>query len=309
MSTPAASVSAQSLFALRWLVRDTFRQARAGGIFWLMLAISLVCIVTLLTVQIRPGTEGGTRLELGFGALGLEVPGGRAEAVRALELQLSGWVADAVGLLLALLWTAGFLPSFLEPGSVAVLLAKPLPRWGLLAGKSLGVLAFVAFQGTVLVGGTWLALGMRTGMWDPTYLLCLPLLLVQFAVFFSFSAMLAVATRSTVACVFGTVLFWGLCWATNFGRHAVRSLAVLEGLPGGVGRALDLGYWVLPKPLDFHLILQDALRTGPVGGGLIDLRLLAEQGLWSPGLSVLASVLCGAVLLAVAGYDFVSAEY
>jgi hypothetical protein len=128
-------------------------------------------------------------------------------------------------------------------------------------------------------------------------------------VFFGFSALLAVATRSTVACVFGTVLFWLMCWATNFGRHAVRSLAVLEGLPAGAGRALDLGYWLLPKPLDFHLILQDALQTGPALGGLLSTRTMAEQGLWSPGLSVLASVLCGAALLGVAAYDFLTAEY
>ena len=55
-------------------------------------------------------------------------------------------MADAVGLLLALLWTASFLPTFLEPAAVAVLLAKPVPRWQLLVGKFAGVLAFVAFQ-------------------------------------------------------------------------------------------------------------------------------------------------------------------
>ena len=84
-----------------------------------------------------------------------------------------------------------------------MLLAKPVPRWLLLAGKFVGVLAFVALQGSLFVGGTWLALGVRTGVWDAAYFLCVPLLLLHFAVFFSFSAMLAVATRSTVACVLG----------------------------------------------------------------------------------------------------------
>ena len=52
-----------------------------------------------------------------------------------------------------------------------------MPRWSLLAGKFLGVLAFVALQASLFVGGTWLALGLRTGVWDPTYFLCVPILL------------------------------------------------------------------------------------------------------------------------------------
>jgi hypothetical protein len=38
MNLPAA------LYAIRWLTRDTFRQARASGLTWLMLAVSAVCI-------------------------------------------------------------------------------------------------------------------------------------------------------------------------------------------------------------------------------------------------------------------------
>src|SRR5262249_30693773 len=47
MNAPAA------LFAIRCLVRDTFRQARASGIFWLMLGVSLICIVLCLSVSIQ----------------------------------------------------------------------------------------------------------------------------------------------------------------------------------------------------------------------------------------------------------------
>src|SRR5262249_23044651 len=146
-----------------------------------------------------------------------------------LQLLLAGGVADAAGLLLALVWTAGFLPTFLEPASASVLLAKPVPRWSLLAGKYLGVLAFVAFQATVFVGGTWLALAARTGIWDATYLLCIPVLLLHFAIFYSVSALIAVCTRSTVACVLGSVLFWFVCWGMNYGRHAALATPEMGG--------------------------------------------------------------------------------
>ncbi len=188
--TPRASLS-----VLRWLIRDTFRQARGAGVFWLMLAVSLMCVALCLTATVvAEGPDNPGRLDMAFGAVQVPLDRGRADAVRTLEVYLAGGVGDVVGLLLALMWTASFLPTFLEASTASVLLVKPVSRGGLLLGKCLGVLAFVAVQDGLFVGGTWLALGLRTSIWDTNYLLCLPLLLLHFAVFFSFSAMLAAAT-------------------------------------------------------------------------------------------------------------------
>jgi hypothetical protein len=146
--------------ALAWLVRDTFRQAQSAGVLWLMLAVSLASAALCLTASLRDGAA----LEFAFGAARYPLDAGPAAAVRGLEADLAGWVADTAGLLLALMWTAGLLPSFLEPGTAPVLLAKPLPRAALLAGKFLGFLAFVAVQDGLFLVGTWLALGLRTGV-------------------------------------------------------------------------------------------------------------------------------------------------
>ena len=43
----------------------------------------------------------------------------RVSAVHLLELILAGGVADTLGLLLTLVWTAGFLPGFLDGRSVS----------------------------------------------------------------------------------------------------------------------------------------------------------------------------------------------
>src|SRR5579885_2906678 len=238
-----------AICAIRWMARDTFRQAVASGVFWLTLAVSGVCVLFCLSVGVvgdrplqRPDeppeflprgdpASGKARaagvdvvggdLTLAFGAVRLQLGRDAEDAVHFLQLFLAGGVADAVGLLLALVWTAGFLPGFLDPAAASVLMAKPVPRWSLLAGKYLGVLAFVAFQAVMFVGGTWLALAVRTGVWDLAYLWCVPLLLLHFDIFFSVSALLAVCTRSTVACVIGSLLFWLLCWGMNYGRHMV----------------------------------------------------------------------------------------
>lgn len=367
----------EAIYTLRWLVRDTFRQARASGIFWLMVGVTLMCTLVCTSVSVSgdvplgvkgedgieavqrddvrkaagvvagvfgqaasPATAGLAEvaafqtdmhfpqykvveaalrhgvpivqgeLTLGFGAFpAIEVNRGREDVVRTFQFQLAGWVADAFGLLLALIWTAGFLPAFVEPSAVSVLLAKPVSRWSLLAGKILGVLAFVGFQVVLFIGLTWLALGMRTGVWTSGYWACVPLLLLHFAVFFGFSAMLAVATRSTVVCVFGAIFFWLICWAMNYGRHALWLQPELSDL-GGVSRFLvESAYWILPKPLDIHLVLMQAIGAETDHRDVVNLTELSRVGGWLPGLSILASAVAGLALYVAAGYEFVTKDY
>ena len=166
----------------------------------------------------REGIETvGGRVSLAFGAVSFPLGRERSDAVRRHETLLAGGIAGTFGLLMALVWTAGFMPTFLEPRAASVLIAKPVARRRLLIGKYCSVLTFVGFQVVLFVVLTWLGLGVRTHVWDTTYLWCIPLLLLQFAVFYSFSVLLAVVARSTVACVFGSVLFWLLSWGINYG--------------------------------------------------------------------------------------------
>jgi hypothetical protein len=299
--------------AIRWLVQDTFHQARASGVCWLTWGVTVACAVGCLTITLREGGGGEpsaeTRVELAAGSIAFHVPGGTVDAVREVQVRLGGWVAGAAGMLLAMLWTAGLLPAFLQPAAAAVLLAKPVPRWGLLAGRCLGVPAFVGVQALIFLGATWLALALRTGVWDVRYFLCLPLLLLHFAVFFSFSVLLAVATRSTVASILGTIAFWALCAAVNLARHALHVVPDLADLGAGAGRGAEVGYWFLPKPLDLHALLLNWLQEPGRAGGALDLPSLVDRGLWSPPLSVLTSVAYALVLFAMAACDFRTAEY
>jgi hypothetical protein len=277
--------AATSLRAFRGAAGDVFRRAMTSAASWVMLAGSAACIVGCLVVP-------------------LDGPG----AVSAVEQVMAGWVLHIAALLLALVLTAGILPGFFAPHAASVLLAKPVPRWLLLVGTFVGALAFVAVHGTLLVVGAWLALGARGGVWDCRFLLCAPLLAMHFAVFFSFSALLASATRNTAACAFGTVLFWLLCWAMNFGRHAAIGTLDPHTLSPTFALTIDAAYWLLPKPLDFQLALADAAR-GDALTQAAGLGRVVERGAWSPGLSLLASGLCGAALLAAATYDFATADY
>jgi ABC-type transport system involved in multi-copper enzyme maturation permease subunit len=331
----------EAIYVIRWLLRDTFRQALVSGIFWLMLVISGMAIVVCLSVSAVGGKsvypdDGGDNLMLppshpaakdpqklkrygidvasgeltvGFGALHIPFTRYRTEAVHYLQLLLAGFVADTIGVLLALVFTAGFLPGFVEPGAIAVLLAKPVPRWLLLLGKYLGVLTLVLAQGLVFVAGTWLALGMRTGVWDSTYLLSVPLMLLHFGIFFSVSVLIAVTTRSTVTCVFGSLAFWLVCWGMNYGRNVVATLPTVGDLSAPAYWLVEIGYWILPKPADLNMLLFDALQAGDSFGRPLDMQTLQKLGAFQPDLSVLSSIAFSLVALGLAAYEFTTSDY
>ena len=225
-----------------------------------------------------------------------------------LQLVLAAGVADTLGLLLTLVWTAGFLPGFLDPAPSRCCWPSRFPAASLLLGKYVGVLGLRAGAGRAISSPApgW-RLAIRTGVWDAAYLLSMPLLLLHFAIFFSFSLLLAVCTRSTVVCVFGSIAFWGICWAINFGRHAVTAASDLTS-QGSFSAPLvwlaDVCYWLLPKPVDLGRLVFDAL-----GAGLISARSLESTAAVSLPLSVLTSLLFTGYILLAACRQFAGTDY
>ena len=175
-------------------------------------------------------------------------------------------------------------------------------------GKYLGVVLFVTVQASLFVFGTWLALGVSTGVWSGGYWLAVPLLVVNFGIFYSISTFLAVWTRSAVACAFGTILVWILCWAMNFTHHRLAGNPV-EGIGGGSSRLADVGYWVLPKPLDLGGVFYDAMGAEAFAQKVPELKALQDQGKYSPELSVLASCLFAVLVLGLACNEFRQTDY
>ena len=329
--------ASSAIYAIRWLTTDTFRQALASRIFWIMLAVTGVFCVFCLSLSITGGVDpreagdtelymqgkpvagagGVTKIGLLFGALTVE--SGTRDPVRTvhfLQVMLATMVAGYLGFLLTVLWTAGFLPDFLQPANASVLFAKPVPRWTLLVGKYLGVVTFVTFQVVVFFVGTWLALAIRSGVWDIEYLVGIPLLVINFAVIYSFSMLIGVLTRSTVACVFGSVLFWALCWGMNYGHHWLYAAPELTGGQGQAGPAATLltqvGYWMLPKPADMEWILQDALHSSDYFVAIANapgFKQAIAAGAIHKGLSVFTSLLFSVVMLFISSRHLSKTDY
>ena len=331
---------AEPIRAARWMARDTARQALATRLFWVMLAAllltALVCLSARVSGDAEPvadardfrgvlppdeaakageramadsgvRTAGGT-LSLGFGAVSVPVARSRGDAVRYLQLTIAGRLADSAGVLLALLWTAGFLPTFLEPQAAAVMLSKPASRTLILLSKYAGVVLFVGLYALAFVAATWLALGVATGVWTGAYWLAAPLLAANFAIYYSVSAFLAVWTRSTVASGFGTLAFWSLTMAANYAHHHLAALPPGSLAAGATGLA-DFAYWVLPKPLDYGAVFYDALGAGEFVGELPEVTAARESGALNPGLAFGSGSAFAAATLGLACYEFEMADY
>jgi ABC-type transport system involved in multi-copper enzyme maturation permease subunit len=322
------------LYALRWLVHDTFRQTLSSRVFWIILSFTLFCVVFCLGVSVEGGalldekeliTQKGVligeakeppgRVSLLFGVFSYTFTRQAAVEVQFLQSILASWIAGMVGILMALVWTAGFVPESLHPSAASVLLAKPVPRWLFLAGKYLGVVCFIALHATIYFVGTWFALGVRTDVWHVNYLMGIPLMVFHFAVIFSCSVMLAVLFRSTMACVVGGVLFWIVCYGINYGRHYTVVFADLnEGaaLPDFTVFLSELGYWLLPKPADFTIMLEQSLNLGSAKATLAQQQpfaLVLDKNLFHPILAIFTSCLFPAFALWASAAQLAKTDY
>jgi hypothetical protein len=325
------------LFVLRGSFIETWAQARAAGILATLGVVTALATAFCLSVSVRGATEplptlpwenpeylplreadriglgpAGVRNEgvdvptgevsLLFGAVVFPITRTTGHAVGMIQSVLAVGIADTLGVLLALLWTSGFLPHFLQPASATVMFSKPAPRGLILIAKTFAVVVTVGAYAVAFIFATWLALGLRSGHWDVRYFLAAPVLVIHFAAFFAVSALIAVWTRKIVACALGTLAFWLACSAVNLSRH--ETLLQTSGVPTW----LNGPYWILPKPLDGHLLLAGILGVDESFRTAFDIRRLTELG-FAPELSVASALPFTAAVLYWAARSLSRTDY
>lgn len=121
-------------------------------------------------------------------------------------------VGGLVIILIAVIVTAFFIPNMLRPGSVVMLLSKPISRTTLLLFKYLGGLFFVIILTSFIVGGVWLITGVRAGVWAPGVFIVIPLMATSFAILYAISTVVAVWSRNSIVCILVTLACAGLLW-------------------------------------------------------------------------------------------------
>lgn len=201
-------------------------------------------------------------IKLFFGGVDLEkigfppVPLG--QIVFIIQNYLINGFGAAVAIFLGIMITSFFIPNMLRKGSIDILLSKPITRSALLIYKFLGGLTFMFLFSLVSVGTVYLALGIRTGLWNPAPLLLIPLLTYSFAVLYSVSTLVAVLTRNATAAMLVTLVFSALLWILSvvYNRiEADKKRPVEEqALSQQIHLVADIADTILPKTRDLDLI-------------------------------------------------------
>jgi ABC-type transport system involved in multi-copper enzyme maturation permease subunit len=217
---------------------------------------------------------GAHRAHVLFGAFSfhLKPPFSKALFLFLVQAFLSEWVAGLGGIAVAIIFTAGFVPNMMQKGTLDVLLARPVRRTSLLLLKYVGGLTYGLMTAAVFIGGSWLVLSARSGIWNFGYLATAGTLVFFFAVIYSVGVFFATWTRSTIAAIVMPLVLWAISSAVNAGRNVLQMFAREHDIPRWIMACVDAIYYVLPKPSDINEINNWLMARGSFGEALTSLE-------------------------------------
>ena len=146
--------------------------------------------------------------------------------VESIVERVTRWLVGTVGVFIAILVTAAIIPQTFDPGSLALLLSKPVRRSLLFLAKFFGGCMFILLNAGYLVLGLWLILAFRFGLWDARILLCIPVYVFMFAIYYTVSALAGVLWRNAIVSVVVSILFWLLCFVVGTAKTGVEQLVL-----------------------------------------------------------------------------------
>ncbi len=196
---------------------DAYRELNAKKLFWLTLGLNLLVVVLYAALGINE--RGVTLLHWEFQNEFFTTDLVSKELFYKLQFTSWGipiWLSWATAIL-ALVSTASIIPDLVSGGTIEPVLSKPIGRVRLFLTKYLTGLLFVGLQVTIFSIGCMLVMGIRGGAWEPKLLLAIPIVLAFFSYLFAFCAFVGLMTRSTIAALLLTMLFWFAIWIVNVG--------------------------------------------------------------------------------------------
>ncbi len=199
------------------LLLDAYRDLNARKMFWIVLIIS-----TLVAASF--GAVGLTSTGISIFTWHINSPVNNVVVTPAtfykqlfLSLGVGTWLTT-FATCLALISTASIYPDFIASGAVDLYLSRPIGRLRLFFTKYLCGLLFVSLQIACFCLASFLVIGIRGRAWEPSLFLAVPIVVIFYSYLYCVCVLVGVVTRSTVAAVLLTLLFWMLA----FGVHATE---------------------------------------------------------------------------------------
>lgn len=199
------------------LFLDAYRELNARKLFWITMILSglVVLIFGLLGIDERGISFAGFRFDF-IGVTSNELPIDVFYLGLFSSIGIGIWLTW-VATILALISTSSIFPDLITGGSIETMLSKPIGRTRLFLTKFATGLLFVALQVGVFATLSFLVIGLRGGVWEPGIFLAVPIVVVFFSYLFSVNALLGLLTRSTIAALLVTGVFWFALFIVNAG--------------------------------------------------------------------------------------------
>jgi ABC-type transport system involved in multi-copper enzyme maturation permease subunit len=271
-------------------VRELWAKKVVLGLF-VVSSLVLLAVAFALNLDVVEGSLEGIRLFGQEAAPGPEGPeaGGQLSLTRvvvAVESVVAG-AAYWIGILLALFASSSLFSDLQAPGRIELLLSKPVSRPQVIIGHVVGVWAVIAVLTVYLMGGTWLIMSLKSGVWNPRFLLSMGIVIGMFAVMYAAVMLMGVWTQSTALAL---IVAYGLIFVSM----VLAGASEIAPLLGPVGEPV---FWGL-----YHTLPNFTEVTGVVT------RLAKDQAVesWYP---LTSSLLFGGAVYGLAGYLFVRQDF
>lgn len=199
------------------MLLDAYRELNARKLFWITLMLSGLVVAVFGAIGLTP--DGVTFLGMSIGFIPVN-----SDIIPRDAFYLSIFTSLGIGIwltwiaaILALVSTASIVPDMISGGSIETMLSKPIGRVRLFLTKYFMALLFVTLQVGLFTVASFVVIGVRGGVWEIGLFLAIPIVVLFFSYLYCVCAFLGLITRSTIAALLLTLLFWGALFVVNMG--------------------------------------------------------------------------------------------
>lgn len=220
MTTQDPSLKRSNVY--KALFADALYQILDNWVFRILCVLTLVPILFTFFIAFRPDEVSllfgfkswsyDALLEALAPMSGIRNPGLIEDAQGLVVAAFLGLVFDflagSIGVIFCIAATAFFVPRMIEKGAADVLFHKPVSRLALYLSRYFAGLLYIVLLSVVMVGGIYAGLAIVSGYNDPGILTAALTLTYFFGLLHAVSMLIGVVTRSTVAAILLSILFF-----------------------------------------------------------------------------------------------------
>ena len=264
------------------IVKDTFRECLGKKIlisYFLISTLGILGLMFIFNVDIAGNSAAISTL------FGKEQGNIALSTLQTGVIKFHGVFAAAlysIGIFLSLFSTADIIPSMMTKGRVELYLARPISRATLILGKFAGATLIIAVNIIYAIGGIWIVMGVKTGIWNINFLYAVPAIIIMFASLYTIMMLVGLLSKNTAVTII--VTYFAAMITPVLANRSSLTFITSDMLKW----TLDTLYWITPKYAEFAIITNNLVTGESVSS-------------WTPAIS---SILIAIVALNISVYIF-----